>query len=178
MPWNCGNHSGLRLRLQCPLRAGCRQAAKRTGGSPRLCFAPQVRAPGSALTQRLQCFLPAGCRQAAERTGGSPRLCFAPQVRAPGSALALRLQCFLPAGCRQAAERMGGSPRLCFAPQVRVLPRMVCVCSALRPRTAVRRLIGRGRRLCFREILCRLFPSPCLIPQPARSQQSAQEPLP
>ena len=92
---------------------------QRSGGSPRLCFAPQVRALARLVGEG---HLPADCRPAAEGLGGSPRLCFAPQVRALARFVG---EGRLPADCRPAAERSGGSPRLCFAPQVRALARFV-----------------------------------------------------
>jgi len=116
----------------------CGSCSKRLGGSPRLCFAPKVRAPARALVGRLQGRfarrLPP-CGSCIKRLGGSPRLCFAPKVRAPARALVGRLQGRfarrLPP-CGSCIERLGGSPRLCFAPKVRALARAL-----------VRRLQGR-----------------------------------
>jgi len=87
------------------------------GGSPRLCFAPKVRALARALPGHWQGLLPAGCRHAAERLsgraverlGGSPRLCFAPKVRALARALPGRWQGLLPAGCRQYVPKVHGT---------------------------------------------------------------------
>ena len=55
-------------RTSTPL--GCRHAAERLGGSPRLCFAPKVPALARAMAARCQAPLPAGCRHAAEVASG------------------------------------------------------------------------------------------------------------
>jgi len=57
-------------RWQGRLPAGCRHAAERLGGSPRLCFAPKVPALARAMAARCQAPLPAGCRHAAEVASG------------------------------------------------------------------------------------------------------------
>jgi len=56
------------------------QAAERSGGSPRLCFAPKVRALGRALLGRWQGPLPAGCRHAADIAFGTSGWAEAPGV--------------------------------------------------------------------------------------------------
>jgi len=46
---------------------------QRSGGSPRLCFAPKVRALAGALVERLLGRLPAGCRPMALKFSASGR---------------------------------------------------------------------------------------------------------
>jgi hypothetical protein len=55
-------------------------SSERTGGSPRLRFAPKVRANERTGGSPRLCFAPKV--RANERAGGSPRLRFAPKVRA------------------------------------------------------------------------------------------------
>jgi len=83
------------------------------GGSPRLCFAPKVRALAGALVKRLLGRLPAGCRHAAEFAVGTSGRAEAPgcvsyRRCALARAMVKRLQVRLPAGCRHAAEFASG----------------------------------------------------------------------
>jgi len=98
MRWGGGRQQGLVMALRCmapvtklevhgtcnktpaephPCREDCgtstplggSHATERLGGSPRLCFAPKVRALARALVRRLQGRLPAGCGHAAGAWG-------------------------------------------------------------------------------------------------------------